>query len=345
MGRMPTSGAGTPRKSSSGAIGYPASLAMAVPKQKQSHARTHKRRSQHKVSAPTYNACPQCHSPRRPHRVCPVCGTLRRARGRDAARRRTTTTTTTSPRVATTVAVDANGADLGPAEVAAGALRSPPRQGVTRPALRPGRRDRPEVGRDGVEVVDAPVSIAKAADPVRAARRDARTPRSSGRPRPSAPARPTRSSAAAPPAPRSPPALFNIKRAPRDLPARARRCPCPSPSTRSRCSTSGANAEVPPRAPRPVRLHGRGASPAACSASSARASGCSPTARRRRRARRWSSRPTRCWPSASRRPGALRLRRQRRGHAGRRRRRRRRRHRRLHRQHRRSSSWRASRRR
>jgi large subunit ribosomal protein L32 len=48
---------------------------MAVPKQKQSHARTAQRRAQHKMAAPVYNACPQCHSPRRPHRVCPVCGT------------------------------------------------------------------------------------------------------------------------------------------------------------------------------------------------------------------------------------------------------------------------------
>jgi large subunit ribosomal protein L32 len=47
---------------------------MAVPKQKQSHARTAQRRAQHKISAPTYNACPTCHSPRLPHRVCPVCG-------------------------------------------------------------------------------------------------------------------------------------------------------------------------------------------------------------------------------------------------------------------------------
>lgn len=47
---------------------------MAVPKQKQSRARTSQRRAQHKLSAPTYNACPQCHSPRRPHRVCPTCG-------------------------------------------------------------------------------------------------------------------------------------------------------------------------------------------------------------------------------------------------------------------------------
>lgn len=47
---------------------------MAVPKQKQSHARTTKRRSQHKIQTPGYNSCPQCHSPRLPHRVCPVCG-------------------------------------------------------------------------------------------------------------------------------------------------------------------------------------------------------------------------------------------------------------------------------
>jgi large subunit ribosomal protein L32 len=48
---------------------------MAVPKKKQSHSRTAKRRAQHKIGTPALNACPRCHSPRRPHRVCPVCGT------------------------------------------------------------------------------------------------------------------------------------------------------------------------------------------------------------------------------------------------------------------------------
>jgi large subunit ribosomal protein L32 len=38
---------------------------MAVPKQRQSHSRTHKRRSQHKAGQPG----------RLPHRVCPNCGT------------------------------------------------------------------------------------------------------------------------------------------------------------------------------------------------------------------------------------------------------------------------------
>src|SRR5215211_5001486 len=66
-----------------------------------------------------------------------------------------------------TVAVDANGADLGPAEVARGAALAAERgQRVILfgPAAELG------AGSEHVEVVDAPVSIAKAADPARAAR-------------------------------------------------------------------------------------------------------------------------------------------------------------------------------
>lgn len=48
---------------------------MAVPKQRQSKSRRDKRRAQHKIEPLAYNRCPQCHSPRLPHRVCPVCGT------------------------------------------------------------------------------------------------------------------------------------------------------------------------------------------------------------------------------------------------------------------------------
>jgi large subunit ribosomal protein L32 len=48
---------------------------MAVPKQRQSHARTNKRRSQHKIEAPGIRHCPRCNAPRLPHRVCPNCGT------------------------------------------------------------------------------------------------------------------------------------------------------------------------------------------------------------------------------------------------------------------------------
>lgn len=48
---------------------------MAVPKKRTSAARRDSRRSQHRASVPRLNECPQCHSPRLPHRVCPVCGT------------------------------------------------------------------------------------------------------------------------------------------------------------------------------------------------------------------------------------------------------------------------------
>ncbi len=66
-----------------------------------------------------------------------------------------------------TVAVDAGGADLGPAEVAAGAARAAAR-GTRVLLFGPAR----EIGRvpEGVEVIDAPVSIAKQADPAHAVR-------------------------------------------------------------------------------------------------------------------------------------------------------------------------------
>lgn len=65
------------------------------------------------------------------------------------------------------IAVDANGADLGPAEVAAGAAIAA-RQGVEVVVYGPVA----EMGElaDGVTAVDAPVSVAKAPDPVRAVR-------------------------------------------------------------------------------------------------------------------------------------------------------------------------------
>jgi large subunit ribosomal protein L32 len=50
---------------------------MAVPKRKTSQARRDKRRSHHALDAPGMNRCPQCHSPKLPHRVCPTCGTYK----------------------------------------------------------------------------------------------------------------------------------------------------------------------------------------------------------------------------------------------------------------------------
>jgi len=48
---------------------------MAVPKQRQSHARTNKRRSSHTITPPRLASCPRCGAARLPHRVCRSCGT------------------------------------------------------------------------------------------------------------------------------------------------------------------------------------------------------------------------------------------------------------------------------
>src|SRR4051794_37829887 len=69
--------------------------------------------------------------------------------------------------MAATVAVDANGADLGPREVAEGAIAAA-REGVRVILFGPAAEIGPVP--EGIEVVDAPVSIAKAPDPARAAR-------------------------------------------------------------------------------------------------------------------------------------------------------------------------------
>lgn len=47
---------------------------MAVPKKKQSKARSAKREANWKSQAPPYAECPQCHQPKLPHRVCGNCG-------------------------------------------------------------------------------------------------------------------------------------------------------------------------------------------------------------------------------------------------------------------------------
>ncbi len=48
---------------------------MAVPKRKTSKERKRKRRSHLGLSLPALDRCPQCHSPKLAHHVCPTCGT------------------------------------------------------------------------------------------------------------------------------------------------------------------------------------------------------------------------------------------------------------------------------
>jgi large subunit ribosomal protein L32 len=47
----------------------------ALPKRKTAKARRDKRRSHLGLTAPRVEECPQCHSPKLPHHVCPTCGT------------------------------------------------------------------------------------------------------------------------------------------------------------------------------------------------------------------------------------------------------------------------------
>ena len=47
---------------------------MALPKRKTSKARRDKRRSHFGLKSPLLDRCPQCHSPKLPHHVCPTCG-------------------------------------------------------------------------------------------------------------------------------------------------------------------------------------------------------------------------------------------------------------------------------
>ncbi len=48
---------------------------MALPKRKYAKARQGKRRSHLKLTLPALDTCPQCHSPKLAHHVCPTCGT------------------------------------------------------------------------------------------------------------------------------------------------------------------------------------------------------------------------------------------------------------------------------
>lgn len=47
---------------------------MPVPKTKSSRSRRDKRRANWKLTVPGLVECPQCHTLKKPHHVCPVCG-------------------------------------------------------------------------------------------------------------------------------------------------------------------------------------------------------------------------------------------------------------------------------
>jgi large subunit ribosomal protein L32 len=47
---------------------------MPVPKRRTPRSKTRARKSQWKLAAPTYAACPQCRQAKLPHTVCQNCG-------------------------------------------------------------------------------------------------------------------------------------------------------------------------------------------------------------------------------------------------------------------------------
>jgi len=47
---------------------------MAVPKRRQSHQRTNKRRSHHSLKERMLSLCKNCKEPKLPHRICKNCG-------------------------------------------------------------------------------------------------------------------------------------------------------------------------------------------------------------------------------------------------------------------------------
>ncbi|MFO8010389.1 MAG: 50S ribosomal protein L32 [Dehalococcoidia bacterium] len=50
---------------------------MTEPKRKTSKSRRGTRQSHQARKSPALSSCPQCHSPKPPHQVCPVCGSYR----------------------------------------------------------------------------------------------------------------------------------------------------------------------------------------------------------------------------------------------------------------------------
>ncbi len=50
---------------------------MPTPKKRHSRTRRNNRRSHDALSTPAASLCPQCSEPKRPHTVCPSCGTYK----------------------------------------------------------------------------------------------------------------------------------------------------------------------------------------------------------------------------------------------------------------------------
>ena len=205
---------------------------MAVPKKKTSKARRDKRRAQHGIEAPRVNVCPNCHQPKRPHRVCPTCHTYK---GREVEPLRT-------PRSVAPWSASRSTPWAGierPSEIVAGALEAAS-DGIDADPVRPAGLDT-----RGLQLVETTEQIEMDEKPAEAVRGEAGLLARRARAAPSPRARPTRSSRPGTPARCSRPACSTC--------GGSRACCGPRSPSRSRrsggrpsCSTAGANADARP---------------------------------------------------------------------------------------------------
>ena len=275
---------------------------MAVPKKKQSHSRTAKRRAQHKISAPGGERVPAVPQPAPAASRVPGVRHLRRSRGRRAGRARPRARsrrrlTTRSP-----------------------AWRARPSSRSTATAPTSGRRRSRRAARSRrARRARAPVRAARASSA--SCRRESRssTRRSRSRRPPTPSAMRSRPEASIVQAARAvaegraqalvcaggtgaalAATMFNIKRA-RGIYRPALALPLPVPGAPGDAARRRRQRRGAPRAPRAVRVHGRGARADGARRARARASACSPTARRPGAAARSCSRRTPSCASARRR--------------------------------------------
>ena len=287
-------------------VRYPSAPPMAVPKQKQSHARTTKRRvaaQDHRAGGERVPAVPPA-APPAPG--VPALRLLRRSRGRARARPRSRPRALGRGRMAerSRSRSTRTGPTSVPREVARGAALAAAARASA--CCCSARRPR-SAGRGGVEVVDAPVSIAKAADPARAVRRRPR-PRSCRPSRPSPTGRADALVSGGSTGAALAAALFRFKRA-RGVHRPALAILVPVPGAPFLLLDAGANVEVRPEHLVQFAHMGAAFMEVVMGVRAPARGAARPTARSPTEGRRTSSPPTRRWPSA-RRPE---LRRQRRG--------------------------------
>ncbi len=264
---------------------------MAVPKQKQSHARTNKRRSTAQDQCADVQRVPAVPQPASPASRLPDVRDLRRPRGRCAAGARPPRSRPLGP--GDLLRHGRGRRERGRPRPGRGRRRRGDRRRARRArrccSARPRRSARSPAG---VEVVDAPGVDRQGSRPRARRALEPRTPRSCASPRAVAAGEADALVSGGSTGAALAAGLFQVKRARGHLPPGARGPGAGPRQPDHACSTSAPTSRCAPSTSSSSRSWARRWR-RRCSASSARASRCSPTARSRRRARRRSSRRTR----------------------------------------------------